>query len=119
MAAVVTAYHAILGVDKLKFCLHRLVVGDALGIVTLHDSDYGLRQCHVIFLDDFKVADDVYLGRGSDERYAVKYIFGEYGVGHLYDTLCAELLAVEVVADGHVLVELLDSEYLYGLEQGR
>lgn len=44
--AVMTAYHPFLRIDKLEAGLHRLIVSNTLGIVTLHNTYNRLRKRH-------------------------------------------------------------------------
>ena len=104
----------------LKAGIHGLVVGDALGVVTLDDADDGVRQLHGAFVDYLKVAYRVDDGCRGDESDAVEHGLGELGVGYLDDAFCgAEFAALEIVADGHMAVKILDAEKSDGFEEHR
>ena len=79
---------------------HGLVVGDTLGVVTLHDALDDLGGLDGLLLDDLIVADDVendFWGNDGETGYLV---VGEKLVRNLDDALHANLLRGVVVTDG-------------------
>ena len=58
LVAVVTAYYAQCGIHGVEDCSHRLVVGDALGVVAFHDSLQCIRSLHCLLFNDFVVLDN-------------------------------------------------------------
>ena len=100
LRTIVTGDGHILTVNHTEPCAHRLVIGDALGIAALHQTDDGVGQCDGKFLDHLIVADDIHDRRGCDEGDAVERSLGKEHIGNLDDALVSEFLAVEVVADG-------------------
>lgn len=89
---------------------HGLVVGDALGVGTLHDAAQLVGQHQFALLHHLVVADDVQLHVGRHDGDAVDFVVAEELVGDLDDALLAQLLAVEVEADGDVVVHVLQAQ---------
>ena len=79
---------------------HRFVVGDALVVVALDDSDEFLGHFDLLLLDDLIVANDAERHIGRNNRKLVDFVVGEELVSNLDDALVPHLLALEVVADG-------------------
>ena len=117
VGAIVACDGDVLAVDDAETCAHGLVVGDALGIATLHQAVDGVGESDGKFLNHLVVTDDVDHGCGRDQGDAVEGSLGEEHVGHLYYTFVAKFLAVEVVADGHGRLHLLYTQDLDSLEQ--
>ena len=116
--AVVATERGVLTVDDVEAGSHRLVVGDALGVVALDDVDEVVRQGDVEFLDHLIVSDDVDHDIWCDDSDAVECLLGEDKVCDLDDTLLAHAVAVEVVADGDAdLGEVFESEQVDDLKQ--
>ena len=109
MSAIMASNHTILRVDKLKLGFHRLVVGDTFRVITLYNAYDSLRKSHRRLFYHFKIVYDINLCSGSDKRYAVDNIIREESVGNLDYTFCPELFRVEIVANRHMLVKLLDA----------
>lgn len=104
----------------LKAGIHGLVVGDALGVVAFDDACDGVGQLHGALVDDLKVAYRVDDGCRGDEGDAVEHGLGELGVGNLDDAFCgAEFAALEIVADSHMAVKILDAEKSDSFEEHR
>ena len=100
---------------------HRLVVGDALGVVALHNAAYLVRRLYGFLLDDFVVMDDVendfwgYDGKSGD------LIVSKELVADLDDALHTNFLGGVVVTDGYGRLEVEKSEevgHLIGLGGG-
>ena len=89
---------------------HRLVVGDALGVVALHNAAYLVRRLYGFLLDDFVVMDDVendfwgYDGKSGD------FIVGKELVTNLDDALHANFLGGVIITDGDGRLEIEESE---------
>ena len=117
LVAVVATHDAEHLVNGVEEGLHRLVVGDALRVVALHDALQRIRSLDGLLLYDFVVLDDTQSDVRSHHREAVDFLVGEVLVCHLDDTLLANLLGRQVVADGNRSVHLLQLEqvdYLVG-----
>ncbi len=118
LVAVMAAYdteYLIYGVEE---GLHRLVVGDALRVVALHDALECIWSLYGLLLHDLVVLDDTQSDVRSHHREAVDFLIGKVLVGNLDDALLANLLGRQVLADGNRSVHLLQLEqvdYLIGL----
>ena len=109
------AEHLVNGVEE---GLHRLVVGDALRVVALHDALECIWSLYGLLLHDFVVLDDTQSDVRSNDRESVDFLIGEVLVGNLDDALLANLLGWQVVADGNRSLHFLQLEevhYLIGL----
>ena len=118
LVAVVATHDAEHLVNGMEEGLHRLVVGDALRVVALHDALQRIRSLDGLLFYDFVVLDDTQSDVRSNDREAVDFLVGEILVGNLDDALLANLLAWQVIADGDRSVHLLQLEqihYLIGL----
>ena len=71
---------------------HGFVVGDALGVVALHDADDLVRCGDRLFLYDLIVADDAENDIGRHDRQTGYLVVGEKLVAHLDDALGADFL---------------------------
>ena len=110
LLAIVALDDAAFLVDDVEAGGHGLVVGDALGVGTLHDAVQLVGQAHLTLLHHLVVADDVQLHVGRHDGDAVDLVVAEELVGNLDDALLAQLLAVEVEADGDVVVHVLQAQ---------
>ena len=72
--------------------LHGLVVGDALGVVALHDATNLCGGLYGLLLNDLVVADDAEDDLGSYYGETGNLVVGEELVRHLDDALAAYLL---------------------------
>ncbi len=73
MSAIMATYDALVAVHNMKTRFHRLVVGDALRIITLHKADDRLRQNHRKFLNHLEVTYYVDNGRRGNQSDSVQY----------------------------------------------
>ena len=117
MVAVVAAYDDGVMADDVEFGVHRLVVGDAFGVVAPDNACDGLGQFYLTLVGDLEVLDGVDDGCRSYQGDAVEHTLGKYCVGYLDDAFFADFAALEVVADGDTAVEVGDAEKLDGLEE--
>ena len=115
LVAVVAAHDALHLVYGVEEGLHRLVVGDALRVVALHDTLQCVRSLYGLLLYDFVVLDDTQSDVRSHHREAVDFLIGKVLVGNLDDALLADLLGRQVVADGNRSVHLLQLEQIHYL----
>ena len=115
LVAVVATHDAEHLVNGMEEGLHRLVVGDALRVVALHDALQRIRSLYGLLLYDFVVLDDTQSDVRSNDRESVDFLIGEILVGNLDDALLANLLGWQVVADGNRSVHLLQLEEVYYL----
>ena len=115
LVAVVAAHDALHLVYGVEEGLHRLVVGDALRVVALYDALQCVRSLYGLLLYDFVVLDDTQSDVRSHHREAVDFLVGEVLVCHLDDTLLANLLGRQVVADGDRSIHLLQLEQIHYL----
>ena len=96
---------------------HRFVVGDTLRVTAFHDTLHHVRHDDLFLFHHFVVADDVQLHVGSHYRQSADFLIAEESVGHLDETLLAQLLAGKVVADGDVQVRILQAQQAYNGEK--
>ena len=89
LVAVVTAYYAQCGINGVEDCSHRLVVGDALGVIAFHDSLQCIRSLHCLLFNDFVVLDNTQTDVWSYYRETVDLFVGKEFVGNLDDALLA------------------------------
>ena len=117
LVAVMAAYDTEYLIYSVEEGLHRLVVGDALRVIALHDALECIWSLYGLLLHDFVVLDDTQSDVRSHHREAVDFLIGKVLVGNLDDALLADLLGRQVVADGNRSVHLLQLEqvdYLVG-----
>ena len=116
LVAVVTAYYAQCGIHGVEDCSHRLVVGDALGVVAPHDADELVRQVDGFLLYDLVVAYDAEHHLVCDDGELAYLIVGEEFVLYLDDALASEFLRTEIEADGDLRRQLVELEERCHLE---
>ena len=90
---------SLLFVDHLETGVHRLIVRDALRIVTFHDPDQLIGQGYRLFLDYLVVPYDIQYHVRGDQSDPVDLIFLKELIGDLDHSLTAHLVAVQVVSD--------------------
>ena len=89
LLAVVTGQHTILNVEV---GLHRLIVGNTLGVITLHNA-LDFRWCyHATNLNHLVVADDAQYHVRGNYREARHLVVGKSLIAHLDDAFRAHLL---------------------------
>lgn len=115
--AVVALQQGFTLLDDPEFGCHRLVVGDAFRIAAFYDADEFLRQLQNHFLAHLVILDDVDLRGGGSDSDFVHLRLGEVFVSHLDDGLLSQTFALQVVAEGHLVVDVLQSEDGDHLEQ--
>ena len=88
---------------------HRLIVGDALRVVALHDALQCVWSLDRLLLHDLVVLDDTQTDVRGYNGEAVDFLVCEILVGNLDDALLANLLGRQVVADGDKFDKKLSS----------
>ena len=108
-------------VGNVEMGLHRLVVGDALGVVALYDTLDFVRGLDGFLLDNFVVADNVEDDFRRHNGETRDFGIGEELVRHLDDSLHADLLRGVVESDGDGGLQVEESQeagHLIGLGSG-
>lgn len=104
-------------VDDIEFCLDGFIVGDALGIGTLHYAEYAVRKHYFSFFRNLIVTDYVYFSFRGDYSNAVERVFVKLHIADFDYAFLAELAALEIVADGNSRLKILYAQNSYRLEQ--
>ena len=115
--AIMASQRGVAAVDNMEVCAHRLVVADALRVVAFHDVDEAVAQFDGVLLDHLVVANDVDDGIRRDDGDAVERLLGQFDVGEFDEAFFAHATAVEVVADGDVVLQLVESQQVHHLEE--
>ena len=96
VVAVVAAYDAVVTIYQVKAGEHRLIVGDAFGVVTFNDAHDFVREHHWALLYYLIVAYDVDHSRRRYQGYAVERVFVKLAVGNFDDAFFAALFAASI-----------------------
>lgn len=99
-----------------EVAVHRLVVGDAVGVGAVEHSGDELRQLQLVLLHHIEVFDDVDGRFRGEQRQLVGLLLGQAGVLNLDEILFAQRAGFQVEADGDPLLGFNQLEQLEDLD---